>query len=85
LCGDAGDPREWIYQWHNPLPGWGKEGYGLEEWAQDKQFKLYADGRFYNIEEDDLETSVIEIEREEEEEAYRTLKSVLSHYKKQQG
>ena len=84
LVGDASSPRDWIYQWHNPLPGWGKVGYKLEEWAQDKQFKLYADGRFYNVEEDDLETTVVEVESEEEEEAYRTLKSVLSHYQKQQ-
>ena len=85
LCGDAGDPREWIYQWHNPLPGWGKEGYGLEEWAQDKRWKLYDDGRFYDLEADDLETDVAEVDSDEAEEAHRMLKSVLDHYKKQQG
>jgi arylsulfatase A-like enzyme len=85
LVGDTGSPRDWIYQWHNPLPGWGKVGYKLEEWAQDKKYKLYTDGRFYDVEADDLENEVLEPDSDEADEAYRTLRSVLSHYKQQQG
>jgi arylsulfatase A len=85
LVGDDGDPRDYIYQWHNPLPGWGKVGYKLEEWAQDKQYKLYSDGRFYDVEADDLETAVLEPDSDEADEAFRTLRSVLSHYQEQQG
>lgn len=85
LVGDDGDPRDYIYQWHNPLPGWGKVGYKLEEWAQDKQYKLYSDGRFYDVEADDLETAVLEPDSDEADEALRTLRSVLSHYQEQQG
>jgi arylsulfatase A len=85
LVGDDGDPRDYIYQWHNPLPGWGKVGYKLEEWAQDKQYKLYSDGRFYDVEADDLETAVLEPDSDEADEVLRTLRSVLSHYQEQQG
>ncbi|MBS11389.1 MAG: arylsulfatase A [Gemmatimonadetes bacterium] len=84
LMGDDGDPRDWIYQWHNPLPGHGKANYQLEEWAQTKEYKLYTDGRFYNVAEDDLETKEVEPETEEQDEAYAMLRSVLSHYWKQQ-
>ena len=85
LVGDEGSPREWIYQWHNPLPGWGKEGFELEEWAQDKSYKLYSDGRFYDVEEDDLETTRIEPKTKEQTEALQKLRSVLGHYREQQG
>lgn len=84
LVGDEGDPRDYIYQWHNPLPGHGKKNYKLEEWAQTKRYKLYTDGRFYDVEADDLETETIEPETEEQDLAYQKLRSVLSHYKKQQ-
>ena len=84
MVGEAGSPRDWIYQWHNPLPGWGKVGYKLEEWAQDKKHKLYTDGRFYDVEADDLETEVIKPESDEADEAFQRLKSVLAHYKSQQ-
>ena len=55
LQGKPGNPHEWLYFWHNPLPGWGKEAYRLQRWAQDKQWKLYDDGRLFNYQTDVLE------------------------------
>ena len=86
LLGDEGDPRDWIYQWHNPLPGHGKTRYRLQEWAQDQRWKLYDDGRLYDLVADDLEqTPIPERSNEEADEAREKLESVLDHYKKQQG
>jgi arylsulfatase A-like enzyme len=53
--GQKGNPREWVF-WHfDPLPGWGKEQYRLVRFARDRQFKLYDDGRLYDIPGDQLE------------------------------
>ena len=86
LCGDEGDARDWIYQWHNPLPGQGKTRYRLQEWAHDQRWKLYDDGRFYDLVADDLEQTPIEERTSEEaDEAREKLEIVLDHFKKQQG
>ncbi|MCH8289955.1 sulfatase-like hydrolase/transferase [Candidatus Poribacteria bacterium] len=55
LYGERGNPREWIFAHHDPLPGWGKDGYYLQRWAQDKCWKLYDDGRLFHIQTDVLE------------------------------
>jgi arylsulfatase A len=53
--GQKGNPREWVF-WHfDPLPGWGKEQYRLVRFARDRRFKLYDDGRLYDIPGDQLE------------------------------
>ena len=51
LSGEAGTPREARYTWYNPSGG----STAKFEFAHDQQFKLYADGKFYNIASDDLE------------------------------
>jgi hypothetical protein len=43
LRGQRGNPRDWIYCWHDPRPGWDKDKFKLEEWARNKRFKLYRD------------------------------------------
>jgi len=55
LEGKKGNPREWIYSWYDPRPGWAKAEYSLIRSARDKRFKLYDDGRFYDIAADELE------------------------------
>jgi arylsulfatase A len=41
--GQPGDPRPWIYHWYNP------RGERLIEFAHDLRFKLYADGRLFDL------------------------------------
>ncbi len=53
LCGEKGDPRDWLYSWYNPSGG----AKAQAEFAHDANYKLYADGRFFNIQKDDLEKS----------------------------
>lgn len=51
LCGERGSPREWLYCWFNPAGG-AKPRF---EFAYDHTFKLYVDGRFFNMQHDDQE------------------------------
>jgi arylsulfatase A len=53
LRGEKGDPRPWLYAWYNPSGG----ATAKAEFAHDRQYKLYADGRFYHVATDDKETS----------------------------
>ena len=53
LCGEKGNPRDWLYCWYNSAGG----AKAQFEFAHDDTFKLYADGRFLNEQKDDLETS----------------------------
>ncbi len=53
LRGEKGSPREWLYSWYNPSGG----AAAKEEFAHDANFKLYTDGRFFDVQKDDLEKS----------------------------
>ncbi len=55
LRGEKGNPRDGLYVWYNPSGG----PTAKFEFAHDAQFKLYADGTFYNVAQDDLEKSPI--------------------------
>jgi arylsulfatase A-like enzyme len=56
IRGEAGNPKDVILVWHDPRPGTGKENYTrLELFARDKRFKLYDDGRLYDVPADVLE------------------------------
>jgi arylsulfatase A len=49
LRGEKAHPRDWLYAWYNPSGG----ATAKAEFAHDAQFKLYTDGRFYAVEQDD--------------------------------
>ncbi|MEL7531883.1 MAG: DUF6807 family protein [Bacteroidota bacterium] len=51
LLGQADSVRPYIYCHY--APRWGK--FADARWVQDKQWKLYADGRFYDIAQDPME------------------------------
>jgi arylsulfatase A-like enzyme len=60
IRGEAGNPKDVIIVWHDPRPGTGKEAYTrLELFARDKRFKLYDDGRLYDVPADVLEENPI--------------------------
>jgi arylsulfatase A-like enzyme len=60
IRGEHGDPKDVIVVWHDPRPGAAKENYTrLELFARDKRFKLYDDGRFYDVPADVLEEKPI--------------------------
>ena len=57
--GERGNPRDWVFAHHDPLPGWGKDGFRLQRWAQTHRWKLYDDGSMYDIETDVFEQKPI--------------------------
>lgn len=48
-------PREWAFFWYDPRPGWDKDQFTRSTFALDRRYKLYDDGRFYDIVKDPLE------------------------------
>ncbi len=86
LRGEQGTPHEWLYFYHNPLPGWGKVGYRLQRWAQDKTWKLYDDGRLFNYQTDVLEEQPFApgAGSAEAEAARQTLQSVIDQMLQQE-
>jgi arylsulfatase A-like enzyme len=55
LRGEEGNPREWVFCHHDPRPGWAKRQYTLKRFARDKRFKLYGDGKLFDVAADVLE------------------------------
>jgi arylsulfatase A len=49
LIGRPGRPREWAFFWHDPRPGWDKEKRTRHIFALDHHYKLYSDGRFFDL------------------------------------
>ncbi len=54
LRGEKGRSREWIYSWYSATLA------DLHESAFDKRFKLFIDGRFYDMDADPLEQSPLD-------------------------
>jgi arylsulfatase A len=59
LHGDRATGRDAIFCWHDPRPGWDKAEYTLQIFARDQTWKLYSDGRLFNIPADQLEKKPI--------------------------
>ena len=51
LQGEQGTPREWIHIYYCPRP----ERTKPQQFVRDQQYKLYSDGRFYDVSADVLE------------------------------
>jgi len=57
LNGEKGNPRKWVLNHYNPY--WGKK-FKVGQFARDSKFKLYNDGRLYNVPADLQENNAIE-------------------------
>ena len=55
LRGEAGRGREWVFCHYDPRPGIDKEQYTLLRFARDQRFKLYDDGKLFDVPNDVLE------------------------------
>ncbi len=56
LCGKQGTPRDWIYSYNDAIPGLEPDAVIF---ARDQRWKLYNDGRLYDIPNDTLEENPI--------------------------
>jgi len=60
LKGEEGIPREWVYVYYW---GRGRNVFNTREFARDKRYKLYDDGKFYDTENDPLEQNPLTEEK----------------------
>lgn len=50
LLGKSGKQRETAFFWYDPRPGWDKAKFSRHVFALDHKYKLFADGRLFDIE-----------------------------------
>ena len=55
LRGEKGNPRDSIFCHYDPRPGWDKKQYTLQRFARNQKFKLYDDGKLFDVPNDVLE------------------------------
>ena len=79
LRGEKGSPREWLYSWYNPSGG----PKAKAEFAHDARFKLYSDGRFFDVRSDDKEKQPLAAESlsADAKAAKAKLQGALDHFK----
>lgn len=59
LFGQDGQIRPWVFCHYDPRPGWDKDQFRKIRFARDKRYKLYGDGKLYDVPNDKLEKSPI--------------------------
>jgi arylsulfatase A len=50
LLGQNGASRDWAFFWYDPRPGWDKDQFQRSIFALDHRYKLFSDGRMFDIE-----------------------------------
>jgi arylsulfatase A-like enzyme len=55
LRGRPGRPREWVFFHYDPRPGDDKAQFSLQRFALDARYKLYEDGRLFDVNTDPLD------------------------------
>ena len=81
IKGLAGQKREWVFCHYQPL--WSSLDKMAGRWVQTVDYKLYNDGRFYDLKNDLLEKSPLVINSEKLKTLRTKLQSVLDHYQKE--
>lgn len=79
LRGEAGKPRDWLYSWYSPRQN---ADLTIHEFAFDHRFKLYRDGRFYDLTNDRDEKKPLPVDSLDGDRASaaKKLQSILDHY-----
>jgi arylsulfatase A-like enzyme len=86
LRGKTGKPRDWIYSWYDPRPGHDKEQFRRQRFARDQRWKLYDDGRLYEVPRDELEMHALRPDEggPEARRAQRKLRDVIDRMMRQE-
>ncbi len=59
LFGKPGRVRPWVFCHYDPRPGWDKDQFRKIRFARDKRYKLYGDGKLFDVPNDKLEQQPI--------------------------
>lgn len=57
LLNQAGRKREWCFFWYDPRPGWDKDRFSRSIFALDHNYKLFSDGRLFDIRGEEMRES----------------------------
>ncbi len=60
LLGEEGPKREMAFFWYDPRPGWDKEKFSRHIFALNHDYKLFSDGRLYDVKGDGLREELLE-------------------------
>ena len=82
INGESKTRRDWVYMSYNPKPGANKDHLHADEFVMNADYKLYGDGRFYNIKNDVLEESTIEAKSEQEIQLKERFQVIIDSLKK---
>ncbi|MDP3069880.1 MAG: sulfatase-like hydrolase/transferase [Opitutaceae bacterium] len=63
LLGAKGTPRESAFFWYDPRPGWDKAKFARAIFALDHRYKLFADGRMFDIAGTGLREEALDLAR----------------------
>ncbi len=79
LFGDFDRVRPWVFCHYDPRPGWDKDQFRKIRFARDRKYKLYGDGKLYDVPNDKLEQDPILVSEDtpETREARERLVAVL--------
>ena len=77
LLGQPAQPRPWVFCHYDPRPGWDKDKFRKIRFARDKRFKLYGNGKLYDVPNDKLEQRPITEDTPESSAARQRLAAVL--------
>ena len=61
LHDQPGKRREWCFFWYDPRPGWDKNRFSRRVFALDHKYKLYSDGRFFDIRGKDMRETALDL------------------------
>ena len=61
LFDKPGKRREWCFFWYDPRPGWDKNRFSRHVFALDHQYKLYSDGRFFDIQGKEMQETELDV------------------------
>ncbi len=77
---EGAPPRQWIYSYFDPRPGWDKDQFTRQISVRDHQYKWYSRGDFYDVSADPLEQHPIPPEQQNDSQrtAQRRLSEILS-------
>ncbi len=83
LLGEKGNPRSWIYSWYQRFDN--KPNKPAVVFARNQRYKLYGDGRMFDIQRDVLEKSPLAAEglNQEQEKVKVLLERVIQGYAKE--
>ena len=53
-------PRDWVFFWYDPRPGWDKMAFSRAIFALDHKYKLFSDGRLFAIDGVDYKEELLD-------------------------